>query len=251
MPMSKRLLAEQLLRDLRREADAEKAKVLQGFFKTGPGQYGEGDVFIGVVVPKIRRLVKSYHQLDLSEIKKLLAGPLHEARLAALLILVAQYRDGDAAGREKIFRFYLTQTARINSWDLVDLTAPEIIGAQLSASPDDKLLTRLARSTLLWERRIAIVATFYDIRHGRPKSALRVAKLLLEDEHDLIHKAVGWMLREVGKRCSLADEKKFLDAHASVMPRTMLRYAIERLSAEERQYYMRRGHLVRTIDDRR
>jgi 3-methyladenine DNA glycosylase AlkD len=227
-----------IIRDeLRSAADPVKAEVLARFFKTGPGEYGEGDRFIGVIVPKIRKIAKVHLQAASGEVLKLLRSPYHEERLTALLILVGQYRRGDATQKKSIYEFYLANASRINNWDLVDLSAPHIVGAQLYTK-NASVLTRLARSEYLWERRIAMLSTHYFIRQGESSEALRIAELLLHDPHDLIHKAVGWMLREVGKRCSREVECRFLDQYADDMPRTMLRYAIEHFPETLRQRYM-------------
>jgi 3-methyladenine DNA glycosylase AlkD len=231
---------EDIRSELRSFSDPDKAKFLAGFFKTGRGEYGEGDRFLGVVVPKVRKVAKNHLQASRKEIIKLLFSAFHEERLAALLILVEQYRGGDERTRKGIFDLYLASTAQINNWDLVDLTAQHIVGDYLSGR-DRSLLTKLALSKNLWERRISILSTFYFIRRGESDGTLRIAELLLQDSHDLIHKAVGWMLREGGNRCSLAKECEFLDRHVAEMPRTMLRYAIERFPAELRSRYMRAG----------
>jgi 3-methyladenine DNA glycosylase AlkD len=222
---------------LREQADPEDARNLQRFFKTGPGEYGEGDVFIGVRVPVVRGIAKEFRALPLEDTAELLRSPVHEERLLALLILVGAYAKGDEALRGRIFDFYLANTRLINNWDLVDSSAEHVVGAHLRGG-DRFLLDRLARSELLWERRISIIATFYYIRRGEFADTLRVAALLLHDRHDLIHKAVGWMLREVGKRDQAAEEA-FLREHCRAMPRTMLRYAIERFPEPLRQAYLR------------
>jgi 3-methyladenine DNA glycosylase AlkD len=222
---------------LREHADPEDARNLQRFFKTGPGEYGEGDVFIGVRVPALRRLAKEFRALPTGDAAELLRSPVHEERLLALLILVGAYAKGDDMLRGRIFDFYLANTRFINNWDLVDSSAADIIGAHL-LDADRCLLDRLARSELLWERRIAIIATFFFIRRGEFADTLRIAALLLHDRHDLIHKAVGWMLREVGKRDQEAEEA-FLREHCRAMPRTMLRYATERFPEPLRQAYLR------------
>jgi 3-methyladenine DNA glycosylase AlkD len=224
--------------ELRSLADPEKAEFLPRFFKTGPGEYGEGDRFLGVMVPNIRKVVKAHREASRQDISKLLLSVYHEERLAALLILVEQYRRGDERIQKSIFNFYLANTAHINNWDLVDLTAHHIVGAYLAAR-DRSILKKLALSRMLWERRIAILSTFCFIRMGESEDALRISELLLHDSHDLIHKAVGWMLREAGNRCSLAEECKFLDKYAAVMPRTMLRYAIERFPPDLKSHYMK------------
>jgi 3-methyladenine DNA glycosylase AlkD len=226
--------------ELQALADPEKALILSRFFKTGPGEYGDGDRFLGVIAPKIRKVVKANWLTSIGEVRKLIRSPFHEERLTALLILVEKYQRGDGGQREKIYDLYLASTAYINNWDLVDLTAQHIVGAYL-ADKDTAVLTQLALSESLWERRIAMLATFYFIREGDCREALRIAALLLKDKHDLIHKAVGWMLREVGKRCSMELECRFLDAHAGGMPRTMLRYAIERFPEKLRLHYLKNG----------
>jgi 3-methyladenine DNA glycosylase AlkD len=230
---------EDIRSELRSLSDPEKAKFLAGFFKTGPGEYGEGDRFLGVVVPKIRKVARKHLQASRKEIRKLLSSAFHEERLTALLILVEQYRRGDEQTQKGIFDLYLAGTAKINNWDLVDLTAQHIVGEHLSGR-DRSVLTKLALSKNLWERRISILSTFCYIRQGESDETLRIAELLMQDSHDLIHKAVGWMLREVGNRCSFAKECEFLDRHAVEMPRTMLRYAIERFPAELRSRYMQK-----------
>jgi 3-methyladenine DNA glycosylase AlkD len=226
-------------RRLREAGNPDDAAFLQRFFKTGPGQYGEGDRFLGIRVPVMRRLARDCRSLSLADVESLLGDDWHEARLLALMLLVDAYeRATTAAERTAIFRLYLRNTDYVNNWDLVDSSAAGIVGAHLATRSRTRLDT-LARSPKLWERRIAIIATFHFIRNGELGDTLRIAELLLGDSHDLIHKATGWMLREVGKR----DEPtldRFLDAHAATMPRTALRYAIERMSPAKRQRYMRR-----------
>ena len=222
--------------ELAQLAEPADAKNLARFFKTGPGDYGEGDQFRGIRVPVVRKLVRRYRDLPLADVTALLASPWHEDRLLALLILIEQYRRGDAAARQTIFDLYLAHTDRINNWDLVDLSAEHIVGAHLFGG-DPSLLTRLARSASLWERRIAMLATFHFIRQGSFDEPLRLADLLLHDTHDLIHKAVGWMLREVGNR-DMAAEEAFLRSRYRTMPRTMLRYAIEKFPPARRQAYL-------------
>jgi 3-methyladenine DNA glycosylase AlkD len=228
---------ETIRKEIKRLADPEKAKILQRFFKTGPGQYGEGDVFAGITVPVTRKLVRKYCDLPLGDAAELLKSPIHEERLLALLILVEKARRGDDATRKRIYALYLKNTRTINSWDLVDLSAEHIVGAWLAGRDREKLY-RLAKSKSLWERRIAIVATFHDIKRGRPDHTLALADVLMGDRHDLIHKAVGWMLREVGKRCSADTLRAFLRTRYRSMPRTMLRYAIEHFPADERKAYL-------------
>jgi 3-methyladenine DNA glycosylase AlkD len=229
--------------ELRLLADPAKAIILMRFFKTGPGEYGEGDRFYGVVVPKIRRVVKAHRSAPLREVLKLLHSAYHEERMTALLILVEQYRCGDSSKKKEIYDLYLANASYINSWDLVDLTAQHIVGHYL-AGKDTSVLTRLALSKSLWERRIAMLSTYHFIRQGDSRETLRIAGLLLNDSHDLIHKAVGWMLREVGKRCSMESECRFLDKHAAGMPRTMLRYSIEHFPGDLRMRYMKK-----TVED--
>ena len=227
-----------MLRALRTSAEPTRVAVLQGFFKTGPGQYGEGDRFIGVRLPVLRVLVRQFQDAPLKEIARLLASPIHEARLLAALLLVRQcQRAQDDASRRRIYDFYLSRARRINSWDLVDVSAPGVVGRWLfdrSRAP----LSRLARSSNLWERRIAILATHYFIRQGDLDDTFRIAGILLDDEHDLIHKAVGWMLREAGQR-DRGRLKAFLETRHQTMPRTMLRYAIEKFPERERRSYLR------------
>ncbi len=230
--------AAEVLKKLQNLADPIKAKNSAWFFKTGPGQYGEGDVFIGLTVPQIRSVVKGTRGLALSEIEILLHSPLHECRLAALLILVKQYEKGNESQKKGIYDFYLNNTKYINNWDLVDSSAAHIIGTHLANKPR-KVLEKLAKSSLLWDRRIAMISTFYFIRKGDYKDAFSIATLLLSDKEDLMHKAIGWMLREIGKNCGEEILKKFLAKHYSQLPRTCLRYAIERFPANERKVWLK------------
>jgi 3-methyladenine DNA glycosylase AlkD len=218
-------------------ADPADAVFLQRFFKTGPGQYGEGDVFIGVRVPATRAVVKQFrHELDVDAIDELLDSPVHEHRLAGVLLLVAWYpKDPD-----HVFDRYLAAVGRgrVNNWDLVDSSSEHIVGPHVrTGRTDPDLLDELAASADLWERRVGVLATFDFIKHGDAAPALRLAERLLTDREDLMHKAVGWMLREVGKRVSREQLTGFLDAHAAAMPRTMLSYATEHLTPEERARY--------------
>jgi len=226
-----------LRKELELLANPEKAEVLQRFFKTGPGQYGEGDVFAGIVVPVSRKIAKKYASLPDDGILTLLKSKIHEERLIALLILIFQFEKGDARKKEQIFLLYLKHTAFINNWDLVDLSAEKIVGAYLDGRSKE-ILYSLAQSESLWERRISIISTFHYIKQGKYDDTLAIAGILLGDRKDLIHKAVGWMLREVGKRCSEEAEEIFLRKHHHEMPRTMLRYAIERFSPEKRRLYL-------------
>lgn len=224
---------------LRSHVNPDKAAFFPKFFKTGPGQYGEGDKFLGITVPNTRAAIKPYRNLSLDEIEKLLTSEWHEDRLAALLILVWQFAHTDVAGQKTIYDFYLAHTAHINNWDLVDTSAEYIVGPYLANKPDKmQVLTRLSRSASLWERRIAMLATHHYIRQGVADEALTIIDILLHDQHDLIHKATGWMLREIGKRVDRAVLIAYLDQHAHHMPRTTLRYAIEHLSPEQRAHYM-------------
>ncbi len=216
--------------------DPDRARALQRFFKTAPGEYGEGDRFIGLTMPAVRRLATEYATVPLDEVERLLESRWHEVRTLAVVLLAQRFRKADEPTRGAIYRLYLRRTDRINNWDLVDISAAGIVGAHL-LTRSRAILRRLARSTCVWERRIAIIATLAFIQRGEFKDTVDLATRLLADEHDLIHKAVGWMLREVGKR----DEAvllRFLDRHAAQMPRTALRYSIERLSRSRRIHYM-------------
>jgi len=223
-------------KDLQAESDPLKKKGLSRFFKTGKGEYGEGDIFLGVTVPKMRRVAKKYKELSIDKIQSLLRSPIHEERLTALLILVENFRKADETEKTEIFNLYLKNTKYINNWDLVDLSASRIVGEFLKDKPVDILYT-LAKSKSLWERRIAIISTFQFIWEGRFAETLKISKILLTDRHDLIHKAVGWMLREVGKR-SFKTEEGFLKKHYKKMPRTMLRYSIEKFPEKLRLRYL-------------
>lgn len=234
--------AQALIRALQSAADPKLARILNRFFKTGPGEYGAGDRFLGLPVPRTRKILQPYLALPLSEVRRLLIRPEHECRLAALLILVRQCSRADATERSTILDFYLEHTAYVNNWDLVDSSARDIVGACVPAR-DLRLLRRLAQSASLWENRIAIVATHFHIRAGQSTPTIDIATRLLHHPHDLIHKAVGWMLRELGKRDGAAL-RQFLDTHAATMPRTMLRYAIERMNKNERNVYMKMKSLI-------
>ncbi|MCM1355287.1 MAG: DNA alkylation repair protein [Staphylococcus sp.] len=217
-----------------------KREILQRFFKTGPGEYAEGDVFLGITNPSVRKVSKLVADAPAKAIEEMLCSGIHEYRLSALLVLVRQYHAArkKPEERRRIVEFYLSHTRHINNWDLVDLTAPKIIGEYVFETGKTEILSGLSRSTDLWEQRIAIVATYTLLCHGITKPTLEIATLYLNHNHDLIHKASGWMLREMGKR---VDEKlltDFLDLNTPVMPRTMLRYAIEKLSQTQRQYYL-------------
>lgn len=217
-------------------ADGKRAINASRFFKTGKGEYGEGDIFIGLTVPMVRKFVKKYHDIRIACIKKLLQSPIHEERLLALLILVERYQGSEKKEQNNIAEFYIQNINYINNWDLVDLSAHKILGAYVCKNKKT-LLTQLARSKNMWKRRIAIIATAYFIKHDVYKETFRIAKLLLYDDRDLIHKAVGWMLREVGKR-DMKKEEEFLKKYYMTMPRTMLRYAIERFPEIKRKRYL-------------
>lgn len=224
---------------LRAAADPAKAAFFPRFFKSGPGQYGEGDSFLGVTVPQVRAVVKAHASLPLEEIGRLLEDPVHECRLAGFLLLVARFEKGDAALRAETVRFYLDHLDRANNWDLVDTSAPYVLGEWLADGEGDiRTLDRLARSKHLWRERVSIVATFAFIRRGELAHTWRIADLLLAHPHDLIHKAVGWMLREAGKRDAAALEA-YLKPRYRTMPRTMLRYAIEKFPEARRKAYLR------------
>ena len=221
---------------LQKLARRKKAKVLQRFFKTAPGEYGEGDVFIGIKIPHLRKLAAEFEDESLKTVTNLLKSQIHEERMLALIILARQFSRGDERCRQRIYNLYLARARFINNWDLVDGSAPYIIGPFLWKR-DRRPLYILAKSTSLWERRIAILSTFYFIRQNDFADALKISELLLGDEHDIIHKAVGWMLREIGKRDPVVEEL-FVRTHHWKMPRTMLRYAIERFPESRRRKYL-------------
>ena len=236
-------------------ANPHKALILQRFFKTGKGEYGEGDVFLGLTVPQVRSIARQFKDLSLKEIKQLLHSKIHEERLLALAIMVNRFKKADEKIQKEIFDVYLANTKWINNWDLVDSSAEYVVGGYLlktisfTPSPPNPLsgrggnngfeiLTKLAKSKLVWDRRIAMMATFHFIKNKKYEETFWIAKLLLHDEHDLIHKAVGWMLREVGKRISEEVEERFLKMYYKEMPRTILRYAIERFDEKKRRKYL-------------
>ena len=227
----------QLKKELQNLANPKQAKILQRFFKTGKGEYGEGDIFLGVKVPIQRKIAKKYFGLSLPKIKELLKSEVHDHRSVALFILTDKYKKSDEENKGNIFNFYLKNTKNINNWDLVDLSAPNIVGDFL-LDKKKNVLYELVQSENLWERRIAIVSTFTFIKKEEFEDALAISEILLNDKHDLIHKAVGWMLREVGKRNQEILEV-FLKQHYKNMPRTMLRYAIERFDEAKRKRYLR------------
>lgn len=228
-------------KEMDRLKNPEKGIFLQRFFKTGVGQYGHGDVFFGITVPQQRIVATKFKELNLSDLKAILSSKIHEYRLTALIILVAEYKKSGAKGkkptaRREIVKFYLANRRNINNWDLVDSSAPYILG-DYYLDKDKTVLYRLAKSKNLWDKRIAIISTQGFIRKGEFQDTFEIAKILLNDPHDLLHKAVGWMLREVGNR-DLAAEEKFLKVYAKQMPRTMLRYAIEKFPEAKRKSYM-------------
>ncbi len=222
---------------LRKQARKADAEILQRFFKTGPGEYAEGDIFIGVRVPAIRRIAKEYQTLPLRDATILLKSKIHEERMLALIIFMHQYKKGTSEQQTKIYDLYMANTTHINNWDLIDVTAPHIVGAYLQDKPRAPLYS-FARSQSLWKKRIAIIATLHFIKHNDYADTLAIAEILLHDTHDLIHKAVGWMLREVGNR-DLPTEETFLKKHYRTMPRTMLRYAIEKFPEKNRRRYLK------------
>lgn len=228
--------AADLLARLQTLGSPTDAQFLQRYFRTGPGEYGEGDRFLGIRVPVLRKLTRTCDDLPIAQLDALLRSEWHEARLLALLAMVRRYARGDEPARRALYALYLARTDRVNNWDLVDLSAPGIVGAHLEAR-SRRPLYRLARSTSLWERRIAMLATARFIRAGEVEDTLAIADVLLGDRHDLIHKAVGWMLREAWQRAPV-EVSAFVAARCTVMPRTMLRYAIEKQPAAERQRWL-------------
>lgn len=237
----------QIVSEMKSLANKEQGQNLSRFFKTGPGQYGEGDIFLGIKVPVQRQIAKKYKDASLADIEKLLASPIHEHRLVGLLILVFQYEKADDVRQEEIAKFYLKNLSAVNNWDLVDLSTPKILGHYFFHQLPKRLSTEvcqtinnLADSNNLWQRRVAMVSTFYSIYQGRHQEAIMIAKKLLNDKHDLIHKAVGWMLREMGKRAGREHLLAFLDKNLAKIPRTALRYAVEHLPETQRQAYLRK-----------
>ncbi len=233
---------QKLTEEIKSHENKPQASVLRRFFKTGPGQYGAGDRFLGLYVPLQRHIGRKYAHLSFLDIETLLKSKIHEFRLIGLLILVDQYeKSTDKVRKKKIMDFYLAHADRINNWDLVDLSVYKILGDFLLAEktePARRILDKMAVSDNIWERRMAIVSTFAFIKYGKTEETFRLAVKLLEDKHDLIHKAVGWMLREAGKRGGVDKLRAFLDIHYKKMPRLTLRYALERLSARERKHYL-------------
>ncbi|MFC1710718.1 DNA alkylation repair protein [Nanoarchaeota archaeon] len=230
-------MLEELKKDIKKKSHPKKAKIYQRFFKTGKGQYGEGDIFLGLTVPEQRQIAIKYSHLNLPKVQQLLKSKIHEHRLVAILILVQKYKKANEDDKARIFNLYLKNTKYVNNWDLVDLSAPNIVGDFLFDKKRN-FLYDLAESKNLWEKRISILATFAFIKKGEFQDSLRITKILLEDEHDLIHKAIGWMLREIGKK----DQKileNFLQKYYNQLPRTTLRYAIERFEEKKRLRFLK------------
>jgi 3-methyladenine DNA glycosylase AlkD len=225
-----------IVKELQFLKNKEKSQTLSSFFKTRKGEYGDGDVFLGIVVPLQRKVARKYTSLELSELQTLLSSKIHEFRLTSLFILIDKYKKAKEKEKRDIIRFYLRNTKNINNWDLVDLSAPNILGDYLK-DKNKSVLYKLANSSHLWEKRIAILSTFAFIRNNMFEDALNISKILIKDNHDLIHKAVGWMLREIGKR-DIKTEENFLKEHCRKMPRTMLRYAIEKFPEQKRKRYL-------------
>lgn len=230
--------AHEIQQELEKYVDPVKKEYLPRFFKTGKGQYGEGDCFLGIVVPHVRTVAKKFKEASFEVMEELLFSPWHECRLCALLMMVERFKKSDEEERAKIYSFYLNHTHRINNWDLVDLSAPYIVGEHLKDKSREELYRR-ADSSLLWDQRIAVVSTHAFIRSGDYSDIYALAEKLLYHKHDLMQKAIGWMLREAGKRDKTLLVA-FLEKHHKQMPRTMLRYAIEKFSIEERTYFMKK-----------
>ncbi len=226
----------QILKEIRSQKSTEQAKILAHFFKTKPGEYGAGDKFWGIKVPVLREIAKRFMFLSLVDLQKLLKSEFHEERLTGLFILVYKFKKANEAEKETIYKFYLKNWRAVNNWDLVDTTTPQIVGAYL-LNKDKRLLYDFAESSNLWKKRMAIIATAAFIRNNKFDDTLKISEVLLNDKHDLIHKAVGWMLREVGKK-SPKTEEQFLHKHYKKMPRTMLRYAIEKFPENLRKRYL-------------
>lgn len=233
------MIAISIIKEIKNTSSGNKKKVFARFFKTGKGEYAEGDLFLGLSVPSVREIAFEYKDMPLQEVGKLIKSKYHECRLSALMILIYKYRNSDNSGQKIIFNFYLKNTKYINNWDLVDLSAYHIVGDYLLYK-NKKVLYKLAKSRNLWDRRISIVATYAFIKNKESFDIFKITELLIDDREDLIHKACGWMLREVGKKISERELTKFLDKNYRKMPRTMLRYAIEKLDENKRQYYLKK-----------
>lgn len=232
------MILDNLKKDLRKFQRPQKSKILSRFFKTGKGEYAEGDKFLGLNTPETKSVAIKYKDLEYEKLKSLLSSKIHEERMVAVMILVDRFKKGDLAIKKEVYDFYVNNLFGINNWDLVDVSCPWIIGGYLYLSKVKRnILYDFAKSNSLWIKRISIISTYYFIRENEFKDTLEISKVLLSDKHDLIHKAVGWMLREVGKR-NLEVEEKFLKVHYKDMPRTMLRYAIERFPEVKRKKYL-------------
>jgi len=229
-----------LIDDLKAHRNPERAKLSQHYFKTGKGEYAEGDIFLGIPVPLKRKIANKYKHLDTTQLGILLENEIHDVRFCALIIMLSKAKTSP----EEMYNLYLAKTKFINNWDLVDVSAEIIVGRFLSKK-DCSVLYTLAKSPLLWNRRIAIISTFAFIKQGLHEHTLKIAKILMQDKQDLMHKAVGWMLREVGKRCDMNILENFLENHAAIMPRTMLRYSIEHMSPEKKQYFMQAKNRIK------
>jgi 3-methyladenine DNA glycosylase AlkD len=229
-----------LKNDLDKCKNTKKAKLLSRFFKTGKGEYGEGDIFIGINVPVLRTIAKKYQDLNLNEIQILIKNPIHEYRLTAIFILIFKYSTGDQNLKQQIYKIYLKNKKYINNWDLIDLSSNKILGIYILNNPNEKqIIYSLAKSNNLWDRRISVMTTFEFIKNLKFEDSLKISKILLEDREDLIQKAVGWMLREIGKK-DFKTEEKFLNYYYKRMPRTMLRYAIEKFPKAKKDYFMKK-----------
>lgn len=233
-------MLKQLQKDLRKLENLEKAKFLAGYFKTRKGEYGEGDIFLGLKVPQTRAVAYKYLHNPFADLKSLIKSKIHEERQALLMILGRKFKKASDSEQKQIYEFYLANTKYINNWDLIDGSSELIVGAYLENS-DKNILTKLAKSWSIWERRIAVLATFHYIKQGKFGETLRLAKILIDDRHDLIQKAVGWMLREIGNRDQKVEEE-FLKKYYKIMPRTILRYAIEKFSEDKRKFYLNKSH---------
>ncbi len=232
-------MLKQLEQELQKLGSPSKSKIYSRFFKTGKGEYGEGDVFIGLTVPEQRALAKRYVNLDIADVEKLLLNKIHEYRLTGFFILTYKFEKADEKQKKSIVEFYLRNKHCANNWDLIDCVADKILGSYLLGKKKD-VIYELAKSDSLWDRRIAIISTFHFIKNNQFEDTLKISEILLNDKHDLIHKAVGWMLREVGKR-NQKKEEEFLKKYHKTMPRTMLRYAIERFDEDKKRFYMGKG----------
>ncbi len=237
---------EAIKKEIQKFANKKRADFNKKYFKTGKGEYGEGDLFLGLTVPEQRKIAKLFQDLEIEDVKRLLKSKIHEHRFIALVILIHKFNKQGESKKKEIVDIYLSHTKYINNWDLVDASAEKILGQYLlnKSKYEKKVLYDLARSKSLWEKRISIIATFAFIKNRQFNDCLKISEILLEDSHDLIHKAVGWMLREIGKRDMKAEES-FLKKHYKKIPRTMLRYAIEKFSREKKDFYMQKNQKVK------